>query len=234
MHKEQPGRKRRSIACNPHSKISSSARRSGNRTRASGGARPGTNAAASAGAMGRGHPRVGTYQAARRVPDRHVAVHRDGAGQPANAWSAPRSRVSCSTRRTNLSASRSRARRALARQMHYTDVALLSQDEVAISKILRENNQFNDRLAKVETAGTADRTLVEQIRIIAGRGDGGGGRHRQCDSRRQAWRGHRRATASPGAARQRDHRARRTPGGWAAGPDGADCATASAPPTAAH
>jgi signal transduction histidine kinase len=54
--------------------------------------------------------------------------------------------------------------RALARQMHYTDVALLSQDEAAIARILRENNQFNDRLAKLEAAGTADRTLVEQIR----------------------------------------------------------------------
>jgi len=53
---------------------------------------------------------------------------------------------------------------ALARQMHYTDMALLSQDEVAIGKILRENNQFNDRLAKVESAGTADPALVEQIR----------------------------------------------------------------------
>jgi signal transduction histidine kinase len=53
---------------------------------------------------------------------------------------------------------------ALARQMHYTDVALLSQDEVAISKILRENNQFNDRLAKLEAAGTADPALVEQVR----------------------------------------------------------------------
>ena len=53
---------------------------------------------------------------------------------------------------------------ALARQMHYTDMALLSQDEVAIAKILRENNQFNDRLAKVEAAGTADPALVEEIR----------------------------------------------------------------------
>jgi signal transduction histidine kinase len=53
---------------------------------------------------------------------------------------------------------------ALARQMHYTDMALLSQDEVAIAKILRENNQFNDRLAKVEAAGTADPALVEDIR----------------------------------------------------------------------
>ena len=48
--------------------------------------------------------------------------------------------------------------------MHYTDLALLSQDEVAIAKILRENNRFNDRLAKVEAAGTADQALVEQIR----------------------------------------------------------------------
>src|SRR5512143_351751 len=53
---------------------------------------------------------------------------------------------------------------ALARQMHFTDLALLSQDEVAIGKILRENNRFNDRLAKVEAAGTADAALVEQIR----------------------------------------------------------------------
>jgi signal transduction histidine kinase len=53
---------------------------------------------------------------------------------------------------------------ALARQMHYTDLALLSQDEVAISKILRENNRFNDRLAKLEAAGTAQPALVEQIR----------------------------------------------------------------------
>jgi len=53
---------------------------------------------------------------------------------------------------------------ALARQMHYTDIALLSQDEVAISRILRENNQFNDRLAKLEAAGTADPALVEQVR----------------------------------------------------------------------
>ena len=53
---------------------------------------------------------------------------------------------------------------ALARQMHYTNLALLAQDEVAISKILRENNRFNDRLGKVEAAGTANPALVEQIR----------------------------------------------------------------------
>ncbi len=53
---------------------------------------------------------------------------------------------------------------ALARQLHYTDLALLSQDEEAISRILRENNRFNDNLAKVEAAGPAERRLVEEIR----------------------------------------------------------------------
>ena len=54
--------------------------------------------------------------------------------------------------------------RSLARQMHFTDLALLSHDEVAIAKILRENNRFNDTLAKLEAAGIADKNLVEQIR----------------------------------------------------------------------
>jgi signal transduction histidine kinase len=53
---------------------------------------------------------------------------------------------------------------ALARQMHFTDLALLSQSEEAISKILRENNRFNDRLGELEATGTPDRGLLEQIR----------------------------------------------------------------------
>jgi signal transduction histidine kinase len=53
---------------------------------------------------------------------------------------------------------------ALARQMHFTDLALLSRDEAAIAKILRENNRFNDMLAKLEAAGSAEKSLVEQIR----------------------------------------------------------------------
>ncbi len=53
---------------------------------------------------------------------------------------------------------------ALARQMHYTDLALLSQDEAAISRILRENNRFNDSLAKVEATGTTEQAMVERIR----------------------------------------------------------------------
>jgi len=53
---------------------------------------------------------------------------------------------------------------ALARQMHFTDLALLSQSEEAIAKILRENNRFNDRLGELEATGTSDRGLLEQIR----------------------------------------------------------------------
>src|SRR2546423_15685223 len=55
---------------------------------------------------------------------------------------------------------------ALARQMHYTDLALLSQDEVAIAKILRENNRFNDRLAKGEAAGKGGQALGEEVRSL--------------------------------------------------------------------
>jgi signal transduction histidine kinase len=54
---------------------------------------------------------------------------------------------------------------ALARQMHFTVLALLSQEEVAISKILRENNRFNNLLAKIETSeSTGLHALIEQIR----------------------------------------------------------------------
>src|SRR5574337_255218 len=55
---------------------------------------------------------------------------------------------------------------ALARQMHFTDVALLSQNEAAIARILRENKEFNDRLAKLEAAGTANPALVSQVRTL--------------------------------------------------------------------
>ena len=53
---------------------------------------------------------------------------------------------------------------ALARQMHYTDLALLSQSEAAIAKILRENNRFNDMLSKLDAAGPSEQALLEQIR----------------------------------------------------------------------
>ena len=55
---------------------------------------------------------------------------------------------------------------AVARQMHFTALALLSQDEVAIGKILRENNRFNSMLAKLEAVTTAEQQgLIEQIRL---------------------------------------------------------------------
>ena len=55
---------------------------------------------------------------------------------------------------------------ALAKQLHYTDLALLAQDEVAISKILRENNRFNNTLASLDAVATAEqKELIEQIRL---------------------------------------------------------------------
>ncbi len=54
---------------------------------------------------------------------------------------------------------------ALALQMHYTTMALLLQDEAAVAQILRENNRFNNTLARIEAAAPPDeRTLIEQIR----------------------------------------------------------------------
>jgi signal transduction histidine kinase/DNA-binding response OmpR family regulator/HAMP domain-containing protein len=54
---------------------------------------------------------------------------------------------------------------ALARQMHFTVLALVSQDEAAIAKVLRENNRFNSLLPNLETDGTAEQQgLIEQIR----------------------------------------------------------------------
>jgi signal transduction histidine kinase len=54
---------------------------------------------------------------------------------------------------------------ALTRQMHLTALALLSKDEAAIEPILRENNRFNEALAKLDTAAIAgQKGLIEQIR----------------------------------------------------------------------
>jgi signal transduction histidine kinase len=59
---------------------------------------------------------------------------------------------------------------ALSRQMHLTALALLLQDEASVARILRENNRFNDALARLEGVGTAEeRGLIQQIR---GRQDG--------------------------------------------------------------
>jgi signal transduction histidine kinase len=54
---------------------------------------------------------------------------------------------------------------ALARQMHFTAQALLLRDEATVAQILRENNRFNDTLARLEDAASADeRYLIHQIR----------------------------------------------------------------------
>lgn len=54
---------------------------------------------------------------------------------------------------------------ALDRQMHFTALALLSKDEAAIERILRENNRFNESLAKLDTAAAAgQKGLIDQIR----------------------------------------------------------------------
>jgi signal transduction histidine kinase len=54
---------------------------------------------------------------------------------------------------------------ALARQMHFSVLALLSQDEAAIEKVLRENNRFNETLARLDDAGLPEQHgLIEQIR----------------------------------------------------------------------
>ena len=111
---------------------------------------------------------------------------------------------------------------ALARQMHFTDLALLSQDEAAIARILRENNRFNDTPGQAG-GGRArpSRALVEQIRSSQDEAMARRGRHGQRDPRRQARRCHGRAAAPPGAARRRDHGARRPARRGAAGPDDA-------------
>jgi hypothetical protein len=44
---------------------------------------------------------------------------------------------------------------ALAMQMHFTAMALLSEGADSVSLILRENNRFNDTLARLETAGAS-------------------------------------------------------------------------------
>src|SRR2546422_7273824 len=54
---------------------------------------------------------------------------------------------------------------ALAMQMHFTAMALLSKDDGIVARILRENNRFNDTLARLETAAPAEeRALIQAIR----------------------------------------------------------------------
>jgi signal transduction histidine kinase len=53
----------------------------------------------------------------------------------------------------------------LGRQMHFSALALLLRDEASVARILRENNRFNDALARLEAVGTSEeRELIQQIR----------------------------------------------------------------------
>ncbi|PYN32190.1 MAG: hypothetical protein DME01_22635 [Candidatus Rokuibacteriota bacterium] len=55
---------------------------------------------------------------------------------------------------------------ALAMQMHFTSMALLAQSEDSVGLILRENNRFNDTLARLETAAPPEeRALIQAIRV---------------------------------------------------------------------
>jgi len=55
---------------------------------------------------------------------------------------------------------------ALAMQMHFTAMALISQDDDTVGRILRESNRFNDTLARLETAAPAEeRALIQDIRV---------------------------------------------------------------------
>jgi signal transduction histidine kinase len=56
-------------------------------------------------------------------------------------------------------------RHTLAMQSHFTALALLLRDEDTIGRILRENNQFNNTLARIEAvAPPEERELIQQIR----------------------------------------------------------------------
>ena len=54
---------------------------------------------------------------------------------------------------------------SLAMQMHLTAMALLVRDEAAVASILRENNRFNEALARLEEAvEEPERVVIQKIR----------------------------------------------------------------------
>jgi signal transduction histidine kinase/CheY-like chemotaxis protein len=60
-----------------------------------------------------------------------------------------------------------RIENALARQMHFTVLALIAKDEDAIAKVLRENNRFNNALASLEQEATPEQHgVIGQIRAL--------------------------------------------------------------------
>jgi signal transduction histidine kinase len=58
---------------------------------------------------------------------------------------------------------------ALAMQMNFTAMALLLRSETAVENILRENNRFNNTLARLETAAQPEEVeLIQRIRAAQG------------------------------------------------------------------
>jgi len=58
---------------------------------------------------------------------------------------------------------------ALALQMNFTAMALLLKDEATVENILRENNRFNNTLARLEKAAQAEEVqLIQRIRTAQG------------------------------------------------------------------
>lgn len=54
---------------------------------------------------------------------------------------------------------------AFAMQMNFTSLALVLKDEATIARILRENNRFNNTLARIEVAAPPEeRELIQRIR----------------------------------------------------------------------
>ena len=143
------------------------------------------------------------------------------------------SRAGSSTRRTSASPGRSRSSRRWRARCTSRCWRCSRRTRRRSPEILRENNRFNEALAKLDAAG-----LPEQHRArragpqLAGRGDGGGRRHGQRDPRPHPRPGHARPARSTGADRRGDHGARGEPRRRRAAPDGAGCATASPRPTA--
>ena len=58
---------------------------------------------------------------------------------------------------------------ALALQMNFTAMALLLRDEATIENILRENNRFNNTLARIEKVAQPEQVqLIQRIRVVQG------------------------------------------------------------------
>ena len=110
---------------------------------------------------------------------------------------------------------------ALARQMHFSVLALLSRDEAAIGRDPAREQPFQraPRQARCRRAARAARSRRADAGV-AGRGDVGRGRHGQCHPRPQHRRCHHPAAASPGAHRRRDLDARGEPRQCRAGAHG--------------